>query len=85
MKMTKFVDIGTNLLDDMFFGIYREKSHHAPDIQAVIQRARDAGAVKLFVTAGNVEESRRALRFVREDGTGFLKTTVRCLKKQEND
>ena len=71
-----FVDIGANLLDPMFMGIYREKSLHASDLVHVIQRARSAGAVNLFVTAGNVEESKQAIQLAREQSDGFLKTTV---------
>ena len=43
----------------------------------VLQRARNAGADKLFVTAGTLEESKEAIRMARVQGDGFLKTTVR--------
>lgn len=38
-------DIGANLTDSMFQGEYHGKSYHAPDLDAVLQRAWAAGAV----------------------------------------
>lgn len=37
-------DIGANLTDAMFKGEYHGKSYHAPDLDAVLQRAYAAGA-----------------------------------------
>ena len=53
------------MLDSMFEGDYRGKKAHPPDVDAVLARAADAGVERLIVTAGNLEESRRALEFVR--------------------
>jgi TatD DNase family protein len=49
----------------MFFGQYNGKQRHAEDIQDIIQRADSMGVVRCIATAGNVEESRKALNFVR--------------------
>lgn len=82
----KFVDIGANLLDPMYTGIYRGKVRHEADLDLVLQRAfgvdeennediEDGGGVKggteavldkIVVTAGTLEESREALKLVRE-------------------
>lgn len=61
----RFVDIGVNLLDSMFEGNYRGKQHHPLDLDAVLARAAEAGVSHAIVTAGSLEESRRALSFVR--------------------
>ena len=60
-----FVDIGANLLDSVFDGEYRGKRAHPPDIDAVLARAASAGVERAIVTAGSLDESRRALEFVR--------------------
>ncbi|KAH9251380.1 hypothetical protein BASA81_010791 [Batrachochytrium salamandrivorans] len=76
--MNRFVDIGANLLDDMFLGVYREKQLHAGDLLHVLDRAKAVGAQNIICTAGSVLESHRALDLVRtyNQGTGFLKCTV---------
>ena len=51
----KLIDIGLNLLDDMFFGQYNGKQRHAEDIQDILHRANSMGVMKCIVTAGNVE------------------------------
>lgn len=61
----KLIDIGLNLLDDMFFGQYNGKQRHAEDIQDILHRANSMGVMKCIVTAGNVEESRKSLNFVK--------------------
>jgi TatD DNase family protein len=66
--MPKFIDIGANLLDDMFRGIYRDKSFHAPDLVHVIQRARNAGCVSIFITAGSIHEAKLALHLAQQHG-----------------
>jgi len=66
----KFIDIGANLLDDMYNGVYRGKERHASDLDLVLERAFDNDSDnsvldKIVVTAGSLEESRKALDFVR--------------------
>jgi TatD DNase family protein len=64
-RSLRFVDIGANLLDSMFEGEYRGKQAHPSDVDAVLARAADAGVERLIVTAGSLEESKAAIRFVR--------------------
>lgn len=40
----RFIDIGANLTDGMFQGVYHGKPAHAADLPAVLQRAYVAGA-----------------------------------------
>jgi len=61
----RLIDIGSNLVDEMFEGIYNGASKHEPDLDKVLQRAWNVGVEKIFVTAGNLEESRNAAKLVR--------------------
>eukprot|EP00752_Nemacystus_decipiens_P005363 g4864.t1 len=61
-----FIDIGANLLDDVFQGRYHGGSQkHEPDLDAVLERATAAGVEKMIVTAGTLEESREALKLAK--------------------
>ncbi|CAM9663534.1 unnamed protein product [Ectocarpus sp. 12 AP-2014] len=61
-----FIDIGANLLDDVFQGRYHGGSQkHEPDLHAVLERASAAGVEKMIVTAGTLEESRQALALTK--------------------
>jgi len=40
------IDIGVNLLDDMFFGVYNNKKYHECDLQQVLERAQKIGLKK---------------------------------------
>jgi TatD DNase family protein len=71
-----FIDIGANLLDPMFQGIYREKALHAPDLPFVIERAKKFGCLNIFCTAGSLEDSKRALQFVREFNSSTSSTST---------
>lgn len=59
----KLIDIGLNLLDDMFFGKYNEKQKHPEDIQDVLKRSRSLGVVKSIVTCGSLDDSRKCINF----------------------
>ena len=57
----RFVDIGANLTDGMFRGVYHGKAYHDADLEVVLRRAWDAGVEKIIITAGTLEEAREAL------------------------
>ena len=61
--MRKYIDIGANMLDDMYSGMYNGKTYHAADPDAVLQRAAARGVERLIVTAGSVQETADALSF----------------------
>lgn len=84
----QFIDIGANLLDSMYSGVYRGKKVHPPDLDGVLDRAASAGVGSIIVTAGSAAEAREALAVVRSQraagGPVKLYTTVgvhptRCL------
>ena len=61
----KFFEIGANLLDDMFRGVYNGKQKHAEDILEVLERGKAMGVRRSIVTAGCLDDSIEALKFVR--------------------
>ena len=63
----RFVDIGANLLDDMYQGTYRGKPRHEADLDDVLQWAWDGALERIVVTAGSLEESKRAVELARRD------------------
>lgn len=65
-------DIGANLTDDMYKGIYNGSKKHEPDVGKVLERAWAAGLEKIFVTAGNVEEAGRAADFCKGNGKNII-------------
>jgi TatD DNase family protein len=71
-----FIDIGVNLGDSMFRGVYNGKASHADDLQRVLARARSAGVVQQIVTGGSLAESKEALE-ICEGGEDLL-CTIGC-------
>ena len=64
-----YIDIGGNMLDDMYRGVYNGREYHAPDIDAVLQRAYAHHVSRIIVTAGTVQETTDALAFCAAHGT----------------
>ncbi|KAI9291264.1 putative deoxyribonuclease TATDN1 [Neoconidiobolus thromboides FSU 785] len=76
MAKIKMIDIGVNLTDPMFQGIYRDKKYHEADIDSVLQRAQGVGVEKIIVTGTNLAESQSALEYVRSYQQFNLYSTV---------
>ena len=51
-RMPRYIDIGANMTDAMFRGVYREKQKHEDDLDAVLERGWNVGLDKVMVTAG---------------------------------
>jgi TatD DNase family protein len=62
----RFIDVGANMMDDMFRGVYRGKRAHDDDTGAVLARARAVGVEKIIVTCGTLDEARSGVEMVRE-------------------
>ena len=62
-KMSKYFDIGANLTDPVFNGIYRGKEKHPDDFEAIMSRAKEIGMKGYLVTGGTLEGNFKKLDF----------------------
>lgn len=50
------IDIGANLLDHVYSGLYNGSQKHKEDLEDVLERAKMYGVQHMIVTCGNLEE-----------------------------
>ena len=67
--MPDSIQVGINLGDPIFRGIYHGKKVHDDDLDDVLQRAIDVGCVKFMVTGSDLDESRKAVKMAEEHRT----------------
>lgn len=72
----RFIDIGANLTDLMYEGVYNGSQKHSPDLINVLKRSWEAGLKKIIITGGNLSESKKALELAKTDEKLF--STVGC-------
>lgn len=72
----KFIDIGANLTDGMFSGIYHGKKKHDCDLTDVLERAEKVGVERIMVTGGSLLESTEAIKLCKT--IDRLYATVGC-------
>ncbi|XP_066151246.1 deoxyribonuclease TATDN1 [Euwallacea fornicatus] len=72
----RFIDIGANLTDCMYQGIYNGSKKHEPDLKGVLNRGWEGGLERIIVTGGSLEESLKALEIAKTDDR--LYATVGC-------
>lgn len=58
--------IGINLTDPMYRGIYHGRQAHPEDLPQVISRAQKHGVRKMMVTGSDIEESQKAIELVKQ-------------------
>ncbi|KRT82833.1 hypothetical protein AMK59_3356, partial [Oryctes borbonicus] len=86
-KLRKYVDIGANLTDLMYTGVYNGSEKHQNDLEHVLNRSWESSVEKIIITGGNYKESENALEIANTDDR--LYSTVgchptRCLEFEEN-
>lgn len=64
-----YFQVGINLGDPIFCGIYHGKQAHEDDLEGVLRRAIDAGCLKLMVTGSDLEESKKAVKMAEKHCT----------------
>ncbi|KAI5640140.1 tatD related DNase domain-containing protein [Phthorimaea operculella] len=75
-SIRKYIDIGANLTDEMYQGVYHGSKKHEPDLDKVLERAWNNGMDKMIITGGSLVDSKKALDLARTDSRLF--TTVGC-------
>jgi TatD DNase family protein len=63
-KSWPLIDIGSNLMDPMFLGIYNDKQKHEADLSLVLERAHKNGVESIIITAGNESDAAKAQDFI---------------------
>ncbi|KAH8685426.1 hypothetical protein BGZ60DRAFT_395161 [Tricladium varicosporioides] len=80
----RYIDIGINLTDPVYSGLYHGTQRHPSDLHAVVDRAKDAGCGILIVTGSDLEESRKATKLAEEfPGTIFSTIGVHPCSSQQ--
>ncbi|KAK4700064.1 TatD DNase family protein, partial [Phenoliferia sp. Uapishka_3] len=72
----RLIDIGSNLSDPVFRGVYREKRVHANDWLDIVERARNAGVVGQILTGDCLAGSKESLELAKDQDGLFV--TVGC-------
>lgn len=62
------LDIGANLTDPMFRGLYGGTQKHQDDLQIVLDRSWKQGLQKMIITVGTLNEADDALEMANKDG-----------------
>lgn len=81
--LRKYIDIGANLTDEMYQGLYHGSKKHEPDLDAVLARAWDGGLDKIIITGGSTTDSQKAIEMAQSDSR--LYATVGCHPTRCND
>lgn len=62
----KYYDVGMNLSDEMFQGVYRDKKVHKEDVEDVLKRAKFCNVTQMLLTGSSLRESRWTLEQARK-------------------
>ncbi|XP_053615015.1 deoxyribonuclease TATDN1 [Plodia interpunctella] len=82
-SIRKYIDIGANLTDDMYQGVYHGSKKHEPDLDKVLNRSWSYGMDKMIITGTNLPDSKKAIEFAHSDSRLF--STVGCHPTRCND
>ncbi|EJU00009.1 Mg-dependent DNase [Dacryopinax primogenitus] len=74
MPTLRYIDIGVNLTDPIFHGLYGGKQAHEDDFINVTSRADAAGVKGMMITGGSLYEAREAVDLANRLGEGVYAT-----------
>ena len=66
--MSIISDIGANLTDPMYQGIYNGSAKHEPDLPHVLERSWTGGLDKIIITVGTLADCAPTFEIVKNDG-----------------
>ncbi|XP_031632613.1 uncharacterized protein LOC116346608 isoform X2 [Contarinia nasturtii] len=72
----KFIDIGANLTDGMYKGIYNGSQKHPADLNMVLKRSWSNGLEKIIITVGTVTDTEDVVKIAKKDDRLFF--TMGC-------
>lgn len=67
----RFADIGANLTDEVFDGVYSGTKKHDPDRSQVLDRAWQVGVEKIILTVGTIFDCAPAFKIAATDGENY--------------
>lgn len=68
IKQNLFSDIGANLTDGMFRGIYNGTQKHPDDLDIVLERSWNTGLEKIIITVGTITDTEDVAKIAQKDG-----------------
>eukprot|EP01028_Stygiella_incarcerata_P011479 TRINITY_DN651_c0_g1_i1.p1 TRINITY_DN651_c0_g1~~TRINITY_DN651_c0_g1_i1.p1 ORF type:complete len:353 (+),score=103.62 TRINITY_DN651_c0_g1_i1:130-1059(+) len=60
----EFVDIGANLTDSMYDGVYHGRKHHEEDLHLVLQRSHSMGVRHVMITSGRLRDTKESIAII---------------------
>lgn len=85
-RMMKFIDIGANLTDPMYEGIYNGSQKHPSDLRLVLCRAHNIGVERIIVTVGSPKlDLPRAKEIIATDPNLYITIGVHPTRCNEFD
>ncbi|ODQ79215.1 hypothetical protein BABINDRAFT_38033 [Babjeviella inositovora NRRL Y-12698] len=72
--MPQYFDIGVNLTDPMFAGVYNRKQYHAADLAYVFERAQMFNISRMLVTGSSLKESAVAMEITKQHPAWLFST-----------
>ena len=79
----RLFDVAANMMSPEYSGIYRGKSAHSCDWQAVINRGRENGVRKFLFTAGTLKDAEKALELAKDHKDFFVTVGVHPCRAAE--
>lgn len=70
----RLIDIGLNLTDHMYKGVYNGRQQHTSDIESILQRAVEVGVHGLLLTGGNLKDSKAVIDMC----ASYTSDTLQC-------